>query len=288
MLNVLSIGGNALEGSKNLDSVLEAIFVLSKRGKLLITHGNGPQVGRLALEEKLPLALLTVQTQAEIGSMLESRIRQEFRRHGKSVNVSTILTRVLVDPKDGAFQSPSKPIGRFYTKAQAIRLGGNFTIRKLKHGYRRVVASPMPLGIVEKAQIARMLSKGSIVIAGGGGGIPVSRMGKALLFSEAVIDKDNTASLLARQLHASRLFTLTNVDGAYTSYGERGARLILKASVAQMERCIKNGEFEHGSMLPKVEAAIEFAKAGKGVAVIGNINKASKAVNLEGCTVING
>lgn len=282
MLNVLSIGGNALNNSKNLDSLLEAIAFLAKKGNLLIIHGNGPQVGTLSDLEGLNLGLLTAQTQAQMGLFLE----QEITKRIPKAKVEVVLTRVAVDPKDPAFKKPSKPIGRFYTKAQAARLASKFTLRKLANGYRRVVASPLPKRILNLKAIRDLLARRYIVIAGGGGGIPIAHRGKRYEFAEAVIDKDYTSALLAKSLGAKNLFILTNVDGAYINFGKKGESRIATASAKEMLNSLNQGQFEQGSMLPKVFASIDFVKSTKGIAAIGNIKEARKVVERRNCTLI--
>ena len=287
MLNLVSIGGNALENSKTLKSVLDAIYLLSKKGGVVVTHGNGPQVGELASTENLSLGLLTAQTEAQIGVMLEEEILKHFKsKGGVHTRVETVLTRVLVDSKDPAFRNPTKPIGRFYTARQAKELAGNFTIKKLIHGYRRVVASPVPLKILNLDTIKSLLGEGYIVVACGGGGIPITYKGSWYDFPDAVIDKDHTASLLARELGADLMVTLTTVDGAYLNFGKKNAKLIGKISVAKISEYEKAGYFEQGSMGPKVRASIDFARKTGKRAAIGNLAKAKMAVSLKNCTVI--
>ncbi|MDE1856035.1 MAG: carbamate kinase [Candidatus Micrarchaeota archaeon] len=288
MLNVLSIGGNALESSKNLNSLLDAVQLLSKKGKLLITHGNGPQVGMLAdIEKQENLGILTAQTEAQIGVHLQEEILKRFSKKGSRANVETVLTRVLVDSKDIAFKLPSKPIGKFYTKAQAAKLSRKFKMKLLLHGYRRVVPSPRPKKILNMGSIEALLSKNNAVIAGGGGGIPIIYRGSYFDFADAVIDKDYTSALLAKSLRASRLFILTNVDGAYLNMKGDHPKMIGKISVRELAQHVRFKEFEEGSMKPNVEACIDFVRSTGGIAAIGNLKKATDVIKLRNCTVIS-
>ncbi|MDE1761740.1 MAG: hypothetical protein KGH78_00920 [Candidatus Micrarchaeota archaeon] len=287
MLNVLSIGGNALDSSKNLEPVLEAMRILGKRGKVLITHGNGPQVGKLAdIEDHESLALLTAQTEAEIGMRLQEEIAKSFSKKGARARVETVLTRVLVDKKDIAFKVPTKPIGRFYTAAQAAGLSRKFSMKLLIGGYRRVVPSPKPQKILNIDSIESLLERNNFVIAGGGGGIPITYKDSWFDFPEAVIDKDYTSALLAKSLRASRMFILTNIDGAYLGMRSKNPHKIGRISAHELEQHARYKEFEEGSMKPKVEACIDFARSTGGIAAIGSIKNARKVVKLEGCTVV--
>ncbi|MDE1850508.1 MAG: carbamate kinase [Candidatus Micrarchaeota archaeon] len=287
MLNVLSIGGNALNNSKNLENLLDAIGFLAKKGGLLIVHGNGPQVGELSDLEGLNLGVLTAQTEAEMGIFLAEEISKRLSKGAASkAKVEVVLTKVRVDPKDAAFKNPTKPIGRFYTEAQARRLERRFTLKRLVHGYRRVVASPSPKEIMNLGTILELLRRGYIVVAGGGGGIPIAYRGKRYEFADAVIDKDYTSALLAKSLGAKRLFILTNVDGAYIDFGKKKSSRLAKVRAKDLLRHLRQGQFEQGSMGPKVEACVSFVKATGGVAAIGNLKRARDTVALKNCTIV--
>ncbi|MGI0141848.1 MAG: hypothetical protein ACREBF_04350 [Candidatus Micrarchaeales archaeon] len=286
MLNLLSIGGNALDSSKNLKSLLEAIYILTKKGQLLITHGNGPQVGKLSELEGINLGMLTAQTEAEIGVFLQEEITKRFAKKGARARVETVLTRVLVNPNDLAFKLPSKPIGSFYTKAQASKLLGKFKMKQLTGGYRRVVPSPKPKKILNLDSIEALLARNYTVIAVGGGGIPIYYKNNWFDFADAVIDKDYTSALLAKSLRASRLFILTNVDGAYLDFNSASKKRIGKISARDLERHLIEKQFEEGSMKPKVEACIDFVRATGGMAAIGNLKKAEEVIKLRNCTVV--
>jgi len=282
MLSVVSIGGNALdEEMKNVRSTLPAIKMLYEQSNVVITHGNGPQVGELAEVEHLSLSLLTAQTEAEIGYAIKKELKNSL---GLESNV--FLTDILVSKKDDAFNNPTKPIGRYYNEneIEALMKKG-LRFKWFEKGFRRVVPSPKPIKILNLDTLKLLVSRG-VVIAGGGGGIPFARINKKLEFVEAVIDKDYTTALIAKELRAKKIFILTNVDGAYLNYGKEDEELIQKANVEEMEQYLKKGYFGEGSMKPKVEACIDFVKESGGIAAIGNINKALDVVKLKNCTVI--
>ena len=282
MLSVVSIGGNALdEEMKNVKGILPAIKMLHEHGNVVITHGNGPQVGELAEIEHLPLSILTAQTEAEIGYAIKRELKNSL---GLESNV--FLTDILVSKKDHAFNNPTKPIGRYYDEKEIdALLKEGIIFKRFEKGFRRVVPSPRPVKILNLDAL-KLLARNGIVIAGGGGGIPFARVNKKLEFVEAVIDKDYTTALIAKELGAREIFILTNVDGAYLNYKKEGEELIQKASVEEMEQYLKEGYFGEGSMKPKVEACIDFVRESEGIAVIGNINKALDVVKLKDCTVI--
>jgi len=282
MLSVVSIGGNALdEEMKNVKGILPAIKMLHEHGNVVITHGNGPQVGELAEIEHLPLSILTAQTEAEIGYVIKRELKNSL---GLESNV--FLTDILVSKRDHAFNNPTKPIGRYYDEKEIdALLKEGIIFKRFEKGFRRVVPSPRPVKILNLDAL-KLLARNGIVIAGGGGGIPFARVNKKLEFVEAVIDKDYTTALIAKELGAREIFILTNVDGAYINYKKEGEELIQKASVEEMEQYLKEGYFGEGSMKPKVEACIDFVRESEGIAVIGNINKALDVVKLKECTVI--
>jgi len=285
-LYIVSLGGNALSTEESaLGSVMEAVHVLYSKGNVVITHGNGPQVGELSDIEHKPLAVLTAQTEAEIGIYLGERLMEYFRARHKLVSVDTVLTKVLVDSNDPAFRNPSKPIGRFYSRSAALNLSKKgFKMKKLIGGYRRVVPSPKPVKIINIDEIAYQASLRHIVIAAGGGGIP---MFKDYKLAEGVIDKDYATALLASQMGARAMFILTNVEGAYLYFGTKGQRLISKASISEMEAYIRKGFFEEGSMKPKVEACVDYVKKTGGKAAIGDMSNALDTIAFKGCTLIS-
>ncbi len=283
---VVSIGGNALEyGKGKAASLARAIESLYKRGDIVITHGNGPQVGKLASEEQsASLAILTAQTQAEIGIFMKGKLEENLP---SPPEIAIVITSAVVNPGDPSFSNPTKPIGKFYGKkvARAMSQHG-YAMRKLIGGYRRVVPSPIPLSIPELPLVKRLLDSHLLVIAGGGGGIPIVPIRRGIKFAEAVIDKDRTSSLIAEGIGAQMLLVLTNVDGAYLNYGKKGERLIGRAGVHEMNTYLRNGSFEEGSMKPKVEACVNFVEHTGKIAVIGNISRAEDVLALRRCTII--
>jgi carbamate kinase len=283
---VVAVGGNALKNGRVLNKLSASIVSLAKSGnELVITHGNGPQVGALALHQKKSLAVLTRETQRQIGGEIRRSLIRADKSEGHRARI--VYTHVLVGRNDAEFVNPTKPIGRFYSRREAERLAGRgFVMKPLLNGYRRVVPSPRPMRIMEVAEIERLLRSGRIVIAAGGGGIAVTKYGKKLNYAEAVIDKDLASSLLAQKLHADMLVILTNVDGIILGFHTRKARLLRKVSAAELKRYAITEHFEAGSMLPKAMACIDFAsKTGKR-AVIGNLAKAGSVFRLRCATVV--
>ncbi len=283
---VVSVGGNALEYEKSrVASLARAIDFFHKKGDVVITHGNGPQVGALASEEQnASLAMLTAQTQAEIGIFMKSMLEENLPNPPE---IAIVVTSAVVNPKDPSFSDPTKPIGKFYDRNRALSMvQRGYAMKKLIGGYRRVVLSPIPTGIPELPLIERLLDSHMLVIAGGGGGIPVIRSRKGIKFAEAVIDKDRTSSMIAEGIGAEMLLILTNVDGAYLNYRKKGQKLIGKVSVSEINTYLKEDSFEEGSMKPKVEACIDFAEHTGKTAAIGNLSKAEEAAALLHCTII--
>jgi carbamate kinase len=279
---VVALGGNALvkrgeEGSfaqqsRNARESAKQIAALAKKHSVVLTHGNGPQVGELLLDEpRVPLHVLVAQSQGEIGYLLQDALSAE------GVAAATILTRVEVDKRDPAFKRPTKPVGPFYTEP----LRGVPCVEDAGRGYRRVVPSPNPLRIHESVAVNALIEKGVVPIACGGGGIPVSK-GKGV---DAVIDKDLAAELLARSARADCLLILTDVDFVYLGYQSKKPQPLTRLSVAEARRSLAAGVFAAGSMAPKVEAAARFAEHG-GKAVICNLNKLSLALSGKSGTVV--
>ena len=286
---VIALGGNALLNkgeeptfgiqSKNAARAAHVLApLLAQNKRFLITHGNGPQVGEELLRNRyalghvpsLPMHILNAETQALIGSMFETALLEEFRKLGVSKGVSTIVTHVLVDKDDPGFKRPTKPVGLFYTKRQleAELKKEGFEFAKFGSEYRRVVASPKPLEILELQAIKQAAERG-IVICCGGGGIPILK-GIGFHSGRAVIDKDLTSALLASSVDASELVILSNID--YIDDPETG-RPIKEATVKTLTK--KLGEFEEGTMRPKVEACINFVN-GKKIAHVGNLFKTER------------
>jgi carbamate kinase len=274
-MNVVALGGNTLmrpgergtaaEQRANLREACEALRPLLAEGELVITHGNGPQVGNELLRHErgaeevppLPLYLAVAQTQAEIGALIESELEPVAGRP-----VACLLTHVVVDESDPAFEQPSKPVGPFYDEARALELQrerGWKVVHDAGRGWRRVVPSPAPLEVVELGAIRSLLRDGSIVVACGGGGIPATRRDGRLAGVDAVIDKDRASSLLARELDADRLVILTEVPAVYRAFGTDRQEELRELRAQDAEALLP--ELAAGSMRPKVEASLEFATA---------------------------
>ena len=296
---VIALGGNALgnnlpEQMVAVKTTAKAIVDLVKDGnEVVVVHGNGPQVGvinnamgEFASEHKedpTPLSVCVAMSQAYIGYDIQNALREEFlNRGGKVPPVVTVVTQVRVDKDDPAFQNPTKPIGRFMTKeeaeAEAQKRGWNIK-EDAGRGYRRVVASPKPKEIVELSAIKAMSDAGELVICCGGGGVPVVSEGKHLAGAAAVIDKDFAAALLAESLEADMLIILTAVEKVAIRYGKPDQEWLTDLSVEEAQKYADQGEFAPGSMLPKVQAAIQFASAKKGnEAMITLLEKAREAL----------
>ena len=296
---VIALGGNAL--GNNLPEQMIAVKTTAKAivdlvedgNEVVVVHGNGPQVGvinnamgEFASEHKedpTPLSVCVAMSQAYIGYDIQNALREEFlNRGGKVPPVVTVVTQVRVDKNDPAFQNPTKPIGRFMTKeeaeAEAQKRGWNIK-EDAGRGYRRVVASPKPKEIVELSAIKAMSDAGELVICCGGGGVPVVSEGKHLAGAAAVIDKDFAAALLAESLEADMLIILTAVEKVAIRYGKPDQEWLTDLSVEEAQQYADQGEFAPGSMLPKVQAAIQFASAKKGnEAMITLLEKAREAL----------
>jgi len=299
---VVALGGNALmrpgergtaaEQRANLREACEALRPLLGEDELVITHGNGPQVGNELLRHErgaeevppLPLYLAVAQTQAEIGALLESELMPVAGRA-----VACLLTHVVVAEDDPAFSEPTKPIGPFYNEARAQELErdrGWKIVHDSGRGWRRVVPSPLPLEVVELESIRSLLRCGAIAVACGGGGIPVARRDGRLVGLDAVIDKDRASSLLARELDADRLVILTEVPAVYRAFGTDRQEEI-RGLVADEAKALVP-ELAAGSMGPKVEAAIEFARATGHDALITSPAALDTALEGEAGTRISG
>ena len=296
---VIALGGNAL--GNNLPEQMVAVKTTAKAivdlvedgNEVVVVHGNGPQVGVInnAMgefasehnEDPTPLSVCVAMSQAYIGYDIQNALREEFlNRGGKVPPVVTVVTQVRVDKDDPAFQTPTKPIGRFMTKeeaeAEAQKRGWNIK-EDAGRGYRRVVASPKPKEIVELSAIKAMSDAGELVICCGGGGVPVVSEGKHLAGAAAVIDKDFAAALLAESLEADMLIILTAVEKVAIRYGKPDQEWLTDLSVEEAQKYADQGEFAPGSMLPKVQAAIQFASAKKGnEAMITLLEKAREAL----------
>lgn len=298
---VITIGGNALTSKKRtFDSqytaVKEAVLEIAKLAKdyhLVITHGNGPQVGDALLRNELaqktlpplPLYACVAQTQGMIGTMIQAALRERLGNY----TIASLATKVTVAKDDPAFSNPTKPIGMILRKQDTVKIKKLEPTASFKeitpNKFRRVVASPKPISIVELDAIKSLVSKGYIVIACGGGGVPVTQ-GKKLEFCNAVIDKDLTSQILATNIGASMLVILTDVDGVYENYNTKHQKMIKKIHVDKISKLLDSGYFEEGSMAPKVQAAVIFVKKTGKTAVITSLKNAKKAVQLKSGTII--
>lgn len=291
---LVALGGNALirkgqEGTvdqqfENLKVPIRQIAELSRKYRIIITHGNGPQVGNLLLQQescdavpKLPLEILVAQTQGQIGYMIESTLDSELMAlgiHDRQRFVS-LISYVVVDEKDLAFENPLKPIGPVYSENEIA--GAAYPVRKTAKGYRRVVVSPKPVTIVEKREIKKLIEMDFIVICCGGGGIPVIRDGRSFSGVDAVIDKDLASAKLAEEVGVDVFFIATDVKGAYIHYGKPDQKLLSSVTLKEAARYIEEGHFPEGSMKPKIEAGMQFMKHSGKKAVIMSIRDIEKA-----------
>jgi carbamate kinase len=283
-MDVIALGGNAIiptGGSGTIEAQREltstsmrqvAELIISGR-RVTITHGNGPIVGNIVERNEavkgrippMPLDVCGADSQGGIGYMIQQSLRNELSVRGVHREVVTIVSQVVVSEDDEAFQNPTKPIGVFYGKEDADALArdkGYRMIMDANRGYRRVVPSPRPLEIVEADIIARLIKSGAVVIAAGGGGIPVVRSGSEILGVEAVIDKDRAAAVLGEMIQAERLVILTSVPEVYVRFGMPEQKALRRIKLAEIKKLYERGEFPPGSMGPKIEAAIEFLESG--------------------------
>lgn len=279
-------------------SATKEIARLAAEGyRIVITYGNGPQVGDALLRHEsarklvppLPLFACVAETQGLLGFMIQTSLSDHLNKLGKQIEIVSLISKVTVSPKDPAFRNPTKPIGPTYTKDEldAIKkVNSSFKVKKITHGkYRRVVPSPDPISVLEAGAVKELVERGHIVIAGGGGGIPVIA-GKKVSFAEAVIDKDLAGERLATGIKASKFASLTDVDGVYVNYRSKDRKLLRKVRVGEMRKLLKEGEFEEGSMEPKVKAAIRFVENTGKEAVIAHINKIGEALKGNAGTII--
>lgn len=292
---LIALGGNALikkgqtgtadQQFENLSLPMKQIAELSRKYRLVITHGNGPQVGNLLLQQescdkvpKMPLEVIGAMTQGQIGYMIESSLDTALMEMGvdEEQDFVSLITYVVVDENDPAFQNPTKPIGPFYTEAEAAKL--SYNLAKTEKGYRRVVASPKPVAIVERKEIKKLIDMDFIVICCGGGGIPVVRKERRFSGVEAVIDKDLASSVLAREIKADIFIVASDVEGAAVDWGKPEQRILRKVALAEIREYVEAGHFPAGSMGPKVDAVIQFAESTGNRCIICNLDDIQKAV----------
>lgn len=306
---VIALGGNALGKNPNeqlllLEKVAKIIVDLVKSGnKIVLTHGNGPQVGQISLAMEyssngevktptMPFPECGSMSQGYIGYQLQQCLQDELERQNIVKNCATLITQVLVDENDKAFQHPTKPIGMFYSKEEAMKIQeekGYQFVEDSGRGYRRVVPSPKPIDIIEKNVIKQLVDNDNIVIAVGGGGIPVIKTDKIKLLEgvEAVIDKDRSAALLAREIEADKLLILTSIDKVYLNYNTENQIGLDTLTVDEAKSYINEGHFAEGSMLPKIEACIDFVNnSNEKIAIISSLEKANEAINGKNGTII--
>jgi carbamate kinase len=303
---VIALGGNAL--GKNLEEQRKAVKItasaiadlVGQGHEVIVSHGNGPQVGMihnaLILWQKndktasIPqLDVSVAMSQGYIGFDLECAIREELENRSIKKNVATILTQVIVDKDDPAFSNPTKPIGSFMTKEEAeeARKRGLSVVEDAGRGYRQVVASPRPVGIAEIDSIRTLFESHHLVIACGGGGIPVIKNGNALSGVPAVIDKDFASSTLAKLLGADYLIILTAVEKVAINFNKENQQWLSSLTIDEAKKYIKEGHFASGSMLPKIEAGIDFVEANpKGQALITLLEKARDGIEGKSGTII--
>lgn len=301
---VVSLGGNALgnnaeEQKELLKEVAKPIVKLIKDGhEVIIVHGNGPQVGMINLAftdaksvPDMPFPECGAMSQGYIGFHIQNAIDNELKVQNIQRNVCTIVSQVLVDKNDPLFQSPSKPVGAFYSEEEAKEIAQKmgYTMKEdAGRGYRRVVASPLPIDIIEKDSIKELVSEGHVVICAGGGGIPVIRHEDGRLEGiAAVIDKDYASAKVAALVDADYLVILTAVDNVYINYKKPDEKKIEKATVQEMEEYMKGDYFAKGSMYPKVNACVKFLKEKPGkTAIISSLVKAEEAFEEKTGTII--
>ena len=296
---VLAIGGNALapaglgefaDQEERARGVAKAAVSIVEAGeRLLVVHGNGPQVGALAMAQEAvsrevppqPLFVLGAMTQGQLGYLLSQAIGDALAEAGHERTVAAVMTQVVVSPDDPAFGHPTKPIGPFFSQGRANRLAdarGWAVAEDSGRGWRRVVASPEPIEVVEAREIAELLEAGEVVVACGGGGVPVARVGSELVGVDAVIDKDFAAALIGQLVGASSLLLITGVEKVLLDFGTPTERAVDSMTVAEARGHLADGQFPPGSMGPKVQAALQFVEAGGGTAIITSLDRIAGAV----------
>ncbi|GEK91274.1 carbamate kinase [Alkalibacterium kapii] len=303
---IVALGGNAIltddpsakAQQKALQDTTEKLSVLVEAGhEVIISHGNGPQVGNLLLQQlaadspenpAMPLDTLVSMTQGSIGYWLQNALQKTLQRKNIDKEVATVLTQVVVDENDPAFSNPSKPIGPFLTEEEANNASDeDVYIEDAGRGWRKVVPSPRPVNIKESKVIESMVEAGFITVAAGGGGIPVINEKDGVEGVEAVIDKDFASAKLAELVKADTFIILTGVDNVYINFNKPNQKKLEEVTVAELEQYIKEDQFAPGSMLPKVEAAIEFVKNVKnGKTVITSLENIANALENDGGTTV--
>ncbi len=302
---LISLGGNALGTLYN--ELLESVNIIAKPiaklvedgNEVVICHGNGPQVGYIkknidvgAMEsetESLPLSECVAMSQSFIGYQLSNAIENELKNYGIEKKVPTVVTRVIVDKNDKSFDNPTKPIGAFYSKekAETLEKAGKVMVEDSGRGYREVVASPYPIEIVEVEAINDCLKNSPVVIAGGGGGIPTINEDGKLVAVNAVIDKDRTSVMLAHDTNCDSLVVLTGVEKVAINFNKPDQKDLDRMTIDEAKKYMKEGQFPAGSMLPKVESAIDFVESGEGrETLITSLDKLVEGMRGETGTLI--
>ncbi|MEA2103869.1 MAG: carbamate kinase [Candidatus Cloacimonadota bacterium] len=311
-LIVIALGGNAIKKSeekgtleeqlKNVQMTCKQLVKINKLGyKQIITHGNGPQAGNLLIQQEegiplvpsQPLDVIGSMTQGQIGYMFQNTLRNYFLKIGKNIPITTEITQVLVDKNDPDFDDPSKPVGPFYTKENALKLQKEkgYIVKKVKPNgektWRRVVPSPEPIDIIEADCIKALVAARAIIIAAGGGGVPVMKTANGTYKGlEAVIDKDKVGNILAQIVDADIFLILTDVQFAYINYGQKNEEALKKITLEKAEELFGAGQFLAGSMGPKIQAAIRFVKSGGDKAIITSLDHAVDALEGKTGTII--
>jgi carbamate kinase len=305
---VVALGGNAIlqadeEGTyreqlSNVQHAVAEIVNLIKEGyRVVITHGNGPQVGNLYIQNSLagevvppmPFDVCSAESQGLIGYFIQQEMQNELAKNNIHIPVVTFITQVLVEPDDPAFKHPTKPIGPFHSKREAGLLSQktSFVMKEdSNRRWRRVIPSPKPISIVEKEIIKKNIADGCIVIASGGGGIPVIKKGEEIIGIEAVIDKDLSACCLGIDINAQILMILTDIENVALNYNTPDQKWIDRMSLREAKRYLAQGHFKEGSMKPKIEAGIRFLENGGETSIIGSLQSASSALKGENGTTI--
>lgn len=307
---VVALGGNAILAKdasaaaqqRALRETARYLVKFIQQGdSLIISHGNGPQVGNLLLQQaagsspdnpEMPLDTAVAMTQGSIGYWLQNAMAAELTALGLEIDVATVVTQVVVDENDPAFESPTKPIGPFYNSEEITTIKSAnpdfHFVEDAGRGYRRVVPSPRPIDVVEAGAVNQLVNAGVIPIAAGGGGVPVVRRGHELIGCEAVIDKDFASEKLAERVGADQLIILTAVDHVYVNFNTPEQQQLTTTSVDELQQYIADGQFAAGSMLPKVEAAIEFVtRRPEGQAVITSLSNLGNFIENGSGTIIS-
>lgn len=305
MRMVIAFGGNAIkkarergtagEQFKNVTDTCECLWELIQDHEIVITHGNGPQVGNILIQQEsgepyvpgMPLDICVAESQGLIGYMIQQSLRNVLQSHGSNRQVVTVITQVVVDEDDPAFSTPTKPIGPFYSRerAEEMRTEGISIMEDAGRGYRRVVPSPDPRHVVEAAVIKSLVEQGMIVIGVGGGGIPVCGL-PHLHGVEAVVDKDLASEMLAEAIDADWLIILTDVEHVALNYRKENQKDLRLVSVEEAEKYLEEGHFAAGSMSPKIRAAIRFLRSGGKKVLITSPQGLSEALKGEKGTEI--